>query len=180
MMNMTWHGPTPTPAESTFLSISRSCQSAPSRGDTGRGAYLQPDDAHSMRLRRRQGRKRHRRRATSAHRAPSPVATPQAQHYRDVQNVSAITKAGRYERMRMMKYNSETSYDRVACPPLYLIFLNLPIEEPSCQENSVKTRKILPRLCSHGRGYSAISSPVVAAVCLGTLTLIRAATWIPN
>lgn len=57
----------------------------------------------------------------SAQPIPSPVATPQAQHDQVVQSITAI-EGGRYEVTRMMKYDSETSYDSAACPPSYLIF----------------------------------------------------------
>lgn len=130
-----------------------------------------------MRLRRRQERKRRRQGATSAHRAPSPVTTPQAQHYLDVQNMSAITKAGRYETIRMMKYDGEISYDRVVLPPSYLISLRLPIEASSCQGKYRAARRFFAMVGRSHHGFM-ISMPSAGGADRAILTLAREPTWI--
>ena len=87
-------------------------------------AYAPPDHAQSMRLRRRQATKAPARRD----RPRSPYPHQSLRRKRSMTRLYRAlsrSKVGGYEVIRMMKYDSEPSYDRTACPPSYLIFLEI-------------------------------------------------------
>jgi hypothetical protein len=84
------------------------------------------------------------------------------------------SKVGGYEGIRMMKYDSETSYDRVACPPSYLIFPEITNSSIVVSRKKCGGREIFCALPAVGHG-STISVGLAAGTDAAAANLARAA-----
>jgi hypothetical protein len=109
-------------------------------------------------------------------RVPSPVATPQAQHDLNGNRLCPRSKGGEYEVIRMMKDNCETSYDRAACPPSYLMI------QPTNRDILVSRKKYAnsENFLSGGPSSHVFSIPMLpeAGVAFGRPIPARDARWI--
>jgi hypothetical protein len=137
------------------------------------GTRAPPDRAQCLRLRRRQA-------ATVPARRDRPRSPYPHRSLRRKRSLIRLyrafprSKVGGYERIRKMKYDSETSYDRVACPPSYLIFPEITNSSIVVSRKKCGGHEIFCALPVVGHG-STISVELAAGTDAVAATLARAA-----
>jgi hypothetical protein len=137
------------------------------------GTRAPPDRAQCMRWRRRQATRTPARRD----RPRSPYPHRSLRRKRSLIRLYRAfprSKVGGYEGIRMMKYDSETSYDRVACPPSYLIFPEITNSSIVVSRKKCGGREIFCALPAVGHG-STISVGLAAGTDAAAANLARAA-----